>query len=320
MIRKWAERTVRESQHRRQGLVLHPEPLVEDHHLQGAAPRGAARGLLHELDDPSIGERAGAWCTSASAPTRSRPGSSRSRSARSRTTARSTPCAATPRGWARASSCSTGRDLRRRRASHPAHHHARAAVIPRMLDNTAELLLHAGRTLAARDDDARAGGLAERRADAGSTSATSTSTTRAWSSRGTARRRWRSRTASASAASSIATACAPRAGPVTKDGLVVLASETGVLDFPPENVERKGRLEPGRMFLVDTEKGRIVEDEEIKDEICRKKPVRSAGSARTRSRCPRSSASPPSRDAPRAPRRCSSARRCSATRKKTWAS
>ena len=57
----------------------------------------------------------------------------------------------------------------------------------------------------------------------------------------------------------------------TKDGLVVLGSETGVLEFPAENIERKGRLEPGRMFLVDTEKGRIVEDEEIKDEICRKK-------------------------------------------------
>ncbi|HEY4158492.1 MAG TPA: glutamate synthase subunit alpha, partial [Polyangiaceae bacterium] len=51
---------------------------------------------------------------------------------------------------------------------------------------------------------------------------------------------------------------------VTKDGLVVLASETGVLEFAPENIERKGRLEPGRMFLVDTEQGRIVEDEEIK--------------------------------------------------------
>jgi len=59
---------------------------------------------------------------------------------------------------------------------------------------------------------------------------------------------------------------------VTKDGLVVLASETGVLDIPPENVERKGRLEPGRMFLVDTEAGRIVEDEELKDEIARRKP------------------------------------------------
>ncbi|MFZ5894035.1 MAG: glutamate synthase large subunit [Myxococcota bacterium] len=59
---------------------------------------------------------------------------------------------------------------------------------------------------------------------------------------------------------------------VTKDGLVVLASETGVLEFAPENIERKGRLEPGRMFLVDTEKGRIVEDEEIKDEICKRRP------------------------------------------------
>jgi glutamate synthase domain-containing protein 2/glutamate synthase domain-containing protein 1/glutamate synthase domain-containing protein 3 len=59
---------------------------------------------------------------------------------------------------------------------------------------------------------------------------------------------------------------------ITKDGLVVLASETGVLDFAPDNVLRKGRLEPGRMFLVDTEKGRIVEDEEIKDEVCRRKP------------------------------------------------
>jgi glutamate synthase (ferredoxin) len=57
----------------------------------------------------------------------------------------------------------------------------------------------------------------------------------------------------------------------TKDGLVVLASETGVLEFPPENIKRKGRLEPGRMFLVDTEQGRIVEDEEIKDDICKRK-------------------------------------------------
>jgi glutamate synthase domain-containing protein 2/glutamate synthase domain-containing protein 1/glutamate synthase domain-containing protein 3 len=58
----------------------------------------------------------------------------------------------------------------------------------------------------------------------------------------------------------------------TNDGLVVLASETGVLDFAPENVKRKGRLEPGRMFLVDTEKGAIVEDEEIKDQVARRKP------------------------------------------------
>ncbi|HTY56052.1 MAG TPA: hypothetical protein VMB26_12665, partial [Candidatus Binataceae bacterium] len=59
---------------------------------------------------------------------------------------------------------------------------------------------------------------------------------------------------------------------VTKDGLVVMASETGVLDIPPEQVKLKGRLQPGRMFLVDTELGRIVEDEEIKESIAARKP------------------------------------------------
>ena len=59
---------------------------------------------------------------------------------------------------------------------------------------------------------------------------------------------------------------------VTKDGLVVLASEVGVLDFKPEDVVRKGRLQPGRMFLVDIEQGRIVEDEEIKDSLANAAP------------------------------------------------
>ena len=51
---------------------------------------------------------------------------------------------------------------------------------------------------------------------------------------------------------------------VTHDDRVVLASEVGVLDVPPGKIRSKGRLEPGRMFLIDFEKGRIVEDEEIK--------------------------------------------------------
>ena len=51
-----------------------------------------------------------------------------------------------------------------------------------------------------------------------------------------------------------------------------MSSETGVLDIPAENIERKGRLEPGRMFLVDLEQGRIVEDEEIKDALAARKP------------------------------------------------
>ncbi|HEY4152353.1 MAG TPA: glutamate synthase subunit alpha, partial [Pseudolysinimonas sp.] len=50
---------------------------------------------------------------------------------------------------------------------------------------------------------------------------------------------------------------------VTDDGLVVLASEIGVLDFPADKIVRKGRLRPGKMFLVDTVEGRIVEDDEI---------------------------------------------------------
>ncbi|MBI3546273.1 MAG: glutamate synthase large subunit, partial [Gammaproteobacteria bacterium] len=51
---------------------------------------------------------------------------------------------------------------------------------------------------------------------------------------------------------------------VTKDGLVVMASEVGVLDIPPENILIKERLHPGRIFLVDTREGRIVEDAELK--------------------------------------------------------
>jgi glutamate synthase (ferredoxin) len=59
---------------------------------------------------------------------------------------------------------------------------------------------------------------------------------------------------------------------VTKDGYVVMSSETGVLDLEPENIALHGRLEPGRMFLVNMEEGRIVNDEEIKEAIARKQP------------------------------------------------
>ncbi|NDI25706.1 MAG: glutamate synthase large subunit, partial [Actinobacteria bacterium] len=59
---------------------------------------------------------------------------------------------------------------------------------------------------------------------------------------------------------------------VTDDGLVVLASEVGVLDFKPESIVRKGRLQPGKMFLVDLQEGRIIEDEEIKDSLATAQP------------------------------------------------
>ncbi|MEY3407605.1 MAG: hypothetical protein RL038_666 [Actinomycetota bacterium] len=59
---------------------------------------------------------------------------------------------------------------------------------------------------------------------------------------------------------------------ITKDGLVVLASESGVLDFDPAEIVRKGRLQPGRMFLVDTAQHRVIEDEEIKNELANAAP------------------------------------------------
>ncbi len=59
---------------------------------------------------------------------------------------------------------------------------------------------------------------------------------------------------------------------VTEDGLVVLGSEVGVLDIDPSTVVRKGRLEPGRMFLVDTVSRRIVDDDEIKGELAAEHP------------------------------------------------
>jgi glutamate synthase (NADPH/NADH) large chain len=59
---------------------------------------------------------------------------------------------------------------------------------------------------------------------------------------------------------------------VTDDGLVVLASEVGVLDLDPATVVRKGRLQPGRMFLVDTDEHRVIEDEEIKSELASENP------------------------------------------------
>jgi glutamate synthase (ferredoxin) len=61
---------------------------------------------------------------------------------------------------------------------------------------------------------------------------------------------------------------------VTKDDLVIMASEVGVLDVPPERVLVKQRLQPGRMFLVDTEEGRIISDEELKQRMATAHPYR----------------------------------------------
>jgi len=59
---------------------------------------------------------------------------------------------------------------------------------------------------------------------------------------------------------------------VTKDHRVIFASEVGVLPIDPANVERKGRLQPGRVFLVDIEQGRIIDDEELKAGLAKRSP------------------------------------------------
>jgi glutamate synthase (NADPH/NADH) large chain len=61
---------------------------------------------------------------------------------------------------------------------------------------------------------------------------------------------------------------------VTTDGLVVMASETGVLDIPESTIKHKGRLQPGKMLLIDTQEGRIVGDSEIKANVATKQPYR----------------------------------------------
>ncbi len=58
----------------------------------------------------------------------------------------------------------------------------------------------------------------------------------------------------------------------TTDGHVVLGSESGLLDLPPEQIKRLGRLQPGKLFLVDLERGRIVADEEVKQEVSTRRP------------------------------------------------
>ncbi len=68
---------------------------------------------------------------------------------------------------------------------------------------------------------------------------------------------------------------------VTKDDLVIMASEAGVLPIAPERVAHKGRLQPGRMFLVDMEEGRIVADDEIKEKIAARAALPRSGSTST---------------------------------------
>src|SRR5258706_14766542 len=61
---------------------------------------------------------------------------------------------------------------------------------------------------------------------------------------------------------------------VTDDDLVIMASESGVLPIPENKIVKKWRLQPGKMFLIDFEQGRIVDDEELKNQFASAKPYR----------------------------------------------
>jgi glutamate synthase (NADPH/NADH) large chain len=61
---------------------------------------------------------------------------------------------------------------------------------------------------------------------------------------------------------------------ITEDNLVLMASEMGVLDIPEEKIVKKWRLQPGKMFLIDLEQGRIIDDEELKSELSNADPYR----------------------------------------------
>ena len=102
---------------------------------------------------------------------------------------------------------------------------------------------------------------------------------------------------------------------VTEDGLVVLASEVGVLDIDPAAVVRKGRLQPGRIFLVDTAAGRIIEDEEVKAELAAEHPY--AGLAARRAAAPGRPARPATASCPTAPALARPSSGCSATPRKS---
>ena len=133
---------------------------------------------------------------------------------------------------------------------------------------------HGRPRIAARDDDDDSRAVGKSREHGRRSAARSTNTIPASSNRGTARLRWRSRTARCIGACLDRNGLRPSRYYVTKDDVVIMASEAGVLPVAPERVASKGRLQPGRMFLVDTEQGRIIADEELKKKYASAHPYR----------------------------------------------
>jgi glutamate synthase (NADPH/NADH) large chain len=106
---------------------------------------------------------------------------------------------------------------------------------------------------------------------------------------------------------------------VTDDDLVVMASESGVLPIPDDKIVKKWRLQPGKMFLIDMEQGRIIDDKELKDSLANAKPYQRVD---RRINIKLDTCAEPAKivAAPECARRCSIASRPSATPRKTSSS
>ena len=268
-----------------------------------------------DLRDPDMETRARAGPLAVFARTRSRAGIARTRTATSRTTAKSTRCAATSTGCTRGSRCFEselfGDDIKK--------------ILPiinpngsdsAMFDNCLELLVIGGRSL----PHAMMMMIPEPWT---ATRSMSDEKKAFYEYHSCLMEPWDGPASIAFTDGTMIGAVLDRNGLrpsryyVTKDDLVIMASEAGVLPMEPERIVHKGRLQPGRMFLVDTEQGRIVADEEIKkrDRVGEAVPrvaQRAPGRADELTEAPDTAASPTTR-------RCSSGSRRSATRSRTCA-
>ena len=210
------------------------------------------------------------WCTPASPPTRSRRGRSRTPTATSRTTARSTPCAATATGWPPARRCCES-DLIPGDLARLSPIVTPDASDSATFDEVLELLHLGGRSLPH--------AVLMMIPEAWENHAEMDPARRAfYEFHSTLMEPWDGPALIAFTDGTVAGAVLDRNGLrparywVTEDGLVALASEVGVLDVEPSDVVRKGRLEPGRMFLVDTAAGKLVDDAEIKGALAAEHP------------------------------------------------
>ena len=181
--------------------------------------------------------------------------------------------------WMAARQASVSSPLLRRRHLQAVADLLRRPIRHRVLRQRPRIPRHGRLQPRARGDDADPGGLGRQSARWIASAAPSTSITPASWSRGTARRPWPSPTAARSAPRSTATACGLRAISSPRTTSSSCRRSRACCRSPEENIVKKWRLQPGKMLLIDLEKGRIISDEELKAEIAAEPPVRDVAEA-----------------------------------------